>query len=154
MSDIALITSIAANAVAALKNARELATTTGNSELREQLRLASDDLLTLREKLLDVVEENRSLRTQLEERRKVVGPVAPFGYFYMADDSNHEHPLCSKCYQDGDKLGFMTPQEEHNYGLRRKCRNCGHTVWEREMDLGRASRESSSRSRSSYGPWS
>ena len=99
MSEIALITAIAANALTALKNARELATATSNSELKEQLSSVYNDLLTLREKLLDVVEDNRTLSAQLNERKKVDGPSTPYGYFFMVEDTKREHPLCPVCYQ-------------------------------------------------------
>jgi hypothetical protein len=135
MAELALITAVMANVLSGLKNAKDLATATSNTELKEQLGFAYDDFNTLRERLLDVVEENRALKAQVEERKKVDGPVPPFGYFFLADDPTH--PLCPKCYQGSNGIGFMTPAYEFSYGLRRDCRVCGHTIWEEQINSNR-----------------
>ena len=62
------------------------------------------------------------------------GPYPPFGYFFKSGD--RENPLCPKCAQENPpKEAFLTPLETWNKGLRRKCRLCGHFIYERAMDL-------------------
>jgi hypothetical protein len=57
--------------LSSLKNARDLATVTSNSELREQINSAYDGLIDIKERLLNVDEENRALKTALAKKAEV-----------------------------------------------------------------------------------
>lgn len=129
------ITTVIGSVLSSLKNARDLAKDTTNSELRSEISDAYDALLDLKSRLFEMDEEIRQLKTELAKRGEIEGPRAPFGYFYRKGD--HEHPLCPKCYQSSElKVSFLTPPNPWNGGIRRDCRICGLTVWEKEMELG------------------
>ena len=127
-------TEIIAGVLSALKNARELARDTSNSELKDQISDAQDGLLSLKERLLEIHDENRQLKAELAKRTAIEGPVPPFGYFYK--DGDRDNPLCPKCYQSKERCeSYMGPLIPWNRGSRRNCRNCGHSIYEQEMDL-------------------
>ena len=133
-SGIATTTQIIAGVMSELKNARELATISSNSELKEQLSEAYDGLLHLRERLLDLEDEKRQLKADLVKKAEYEGPVPPFGYFYKNGDQ--DNPMCPKCYQSKEaRESYMNPLHSWNRGMRRTCRSCGHHIYEQEMDL-------------------
>lgn len=125
---------IVADVVGTVKAARDLAKATGNRELKEKIGEAYDGLLDLRQRLLDLDDENRQLRAELAKKVEIDGPRPPFGYFF--DKSHPDSPLCPKCYQSKEsRLSYMGPAVPWNRGVRRDCRICGFTIFEKEMDL-------------------
>ena len=128
--------SLVNSAIGALKSARELAKDTSDSELKEKIGAVYETLLDLREHALAQDEEIRHLKAQLAEKTAYVGPIAPHGYFYAADDVQKEHPLCPSCYQaKPQQIGFMDDAHSWNGGVRRECKLCGKHVYEKPMDL-------------------
>jgi hypothetical protein len=94
-SGIATTAQIVASVVSVLKDARELAKGSSNSELKQAIGDAYKGLLDLRERLLDLDTENRQLKAELEKKTEVEGPIPPFGYFYKRGD--RDNPVCPKC---------------------------------------------------------
>lgn len=122
---------LVANVVSTVKAARDLAKETGNHDLKERIGDAYDGLNDLRQRVLDLAEENRQLKAELAKRAGIDGPVPPFGYFF--DKRHPDQPLCPKCYQSKDgQISFMGPLHSWSYGERRVCRMCSYIVWERE----------------------
>ena len=124
------------NALSSLKSARDLAKIVGNADLKEEIAAAYDALQDLRERALDLDEENRQLKAQLAAKAAYIGPVAPHGYFYTAEDGQQQHPLCTICFQHvPQQIGYMSELEEWNGGLRRLCKKCGNSMFEKPMEL-------------------
>ena len=134
--------------VSSAKTARELAKDTSNHELKAAISDLYDDVLSVKERVVDLDEENRALRVALDERGKYVGPVIPHGYYFQAGDN--EHPLCPRCFQEKpQRIAFMTEPESWNRGVRRQCKLCGHHIYEKPMVFN-----SSGRRPPEGGPWS
>jgi hypothetical protein len=80
-------------------------------------------------RVLDLDEENRSLKAQLVQREEIEGPDAKFGYFYF--DNKQNEPLCPKCYQSvPSKVVYMGPRNQCAGGIMRFCPVCNFTVTE------------------------
>jgi len=125
---------IVANVVGTVKAARELAKDTGNHELKKKIGYAYEGLIDLRERLFALDEENQQLKSELAKKAEIDGPVPPYGYCF--DKRNPDSPLCPKCFQAKEScVSFMGPAQEWNRGVRRDCRICGLTIYEKEMDL-------------------
>ena len=125
------------SAIGAIKSARELAKDTSDGELKEKIGAAYETLLDLREHALTLDEENRRLKAQLAEKAAYFGPIAPHGYYFAAEDQNaQQHPLCPSCFQSKpQQIGFMDEAKPWNGGVRRSCKLCGKSVYEKPMDL-------------------
>jgi hypothetical protein len=117
------------NALSSLKSARELAKIASDADLKETIGEAYESLLDLRERVLTLDEENRQLKAQLAAKAAYVGPVAPHGYFYVAEDGQQQHPLCPTCFQSNpQQIGFMTDAKRTGGGVRRRCKLCSKPV--------------------------
>ena len=124
------------NAINVLKSARDLARDSSDSELKEKIGEVFDVLFDLRERVLTLDEENRILRAEVEAKAIYIGPVPPHGYYYASKDKAEEHPLCPTCYQSSpQKIGFLENVEPWNGGLRRVCKLCGHSIYEKPLNL-------------------
>jgi len=121
------------NAINALKNARELAKDTADSELKERISDVYDALLDLKERMHAQDDEIRQLKVQLDAKAAYVGPVAPHGYYYFAADAEDEvNPLCPVCFQaKPQQIAFLSKVERYTFGLARKCKlNEKHLIYE------------------------
>lgn len=124
---------LVASVVNTAKAARDLARDTTNHELKEKIGEVYEGLMDLRERLLNVDEENRRLKVELTKRAEIDGPVPPFGYFF--DKRHPEDPLCPRCYQATEsRIAYMGPQYSLNGSVRRDCRLCAFVVREQEPD--------------------
>jgi len=117
--------------VQAAKNAVDLAKNSKDSELKQKLSDVIDGLLELKIKVLDLEESNRSLQQRLDKRQEVVRE-SEFGYWFKVGETG---PLCPKCYEGTNKLVYLPPSEAWNGGIRRHCRICSATYWEKPMDI-------------------
>jgi hypothetical protein len=123
-------TQLVGSLVASAKNARDLAKDSSNSDLKAAISDLYDDLLSVKERVLDLDEENRKLRAQLEQKDEVVGPFNPHGYFYKKTDDAKEKPLCPRCFQtQPSKVVFLSPPLDGSFGWR-KCVVCGFDKFE------------------------
>jgi hypothetical protein len=131
---ISTVAQLVAGLVSSAKTARELAKDTSNHELKAAISDLYDDVLSVKERVADLDEENRTLRVALEEKGKYIGPVVPHGYYFQAGDN--EHPLCPRCFQEKpQRIAFMTEPENWNSGVRRTCKLCGKSIYEKPMVL-------------------
>lgn len=120
-------------AVSIVKNARDLAKDLSNRDLKNAISDAYDAVLSLKDKLLELNEENRQLKAQLAKKGSVIGPEPPHGYFYQADDAAKEHPLCPKCFQEKGHESFLTKLRNLAYVVRR-CPACQVTIPEKQAE--------------------
>jgi hypothetical protein len=112
-----------ASVVSTVKAARDLARDISNHELKEKIGDIYDGLNDLRDRVLDLDEENRNLKAELAKKAEIDGPLPPFGYFF--DRRHADAPLCPKCYQSSDsRLGFMGSQEPWGNGWSARLNLC------------------------------
>jgi hypothetical protein len=115
---------IVSGLAASAKNAVDLAKSTSNNELKGALSELYDSVLDVKARVLDLDEENRSLKAQLAQREEIIGPDEVNGYFCYKNKP--EKPLCPKCYQTvPSNAVYLGPTQTVNGGIRRTCRVCG-----------------------------
>jgi mRNA-degrading endonuclease YafQ of YafQ-DinJ toxin-antitoxin module len=133
LNSAAALGTMLSTAVTALKDARELAKSSGDHELKAKIGDAYDCLIDLRMRLIDYDDEVRKLRQELAKRDAFEGPVPPHNYVYKTSD--REHPLCPNCFQSKDrKISYMSALEDWNGGKRRTCGQCRWVCYEQPMD--------------------
>lgn len=112
----------------AFKQVRELSTDSGDLNLKGSISELYDKLLDVREKLLDLDDENRRLRQQLEIKAKVERKK-PFGYYYL--EGEIDSPLCRVCYErDGRLIHLDHPLHDGDGAIRRWCCGCQQSFYE------------------------
>ena len=148
-STVATTAGLVNNALSVLKSARDLAKDTSDNELKEKIGAAYEALLDLREHALAQDDEIRKLKAQLEDKATYIGPLPPHGYYYAANDAEaQQHPLCQTCFQSKpQKIGFMDDAKSWSGGVRRECKLCQETVWEKPMDTATVTRVARQRGR-------
>ena len=123
------VASLVSNVLSSAKAAKELAKQSGDAELKERIGELFDSILDVKERVLELDEENRKLREQLAEKTQVER-TSEFGYYFAQDDPD---PLCPKCYESARKLIHLTAAQRSNGGVVRDCRECSFQFWEVEM---------------------
>ncbi len=137
---------IVSGLAATAKNAYELTKATSNNELEGAVSELYDSVLDVKARVLDLDEENRSLKTQLARREEIEGPDKVNGYFYFKN--KQDQPLCPKCYQSvSSNVVFLRPVEMVNQAKMRKCSNCDYKHWETKSQTLQPRMIS-------HGPWS
>jgi hypothetical protein len=124
-------TELISMALGGLRQIKELAKASSDSDLREQISSIYDDVLELKLRLLALEDENRELKGQLTETAKVRREGR---YFYKEGESD---PLCPKCYHTAKKLVYLERYEERYEGLtpvsvQLFCRVCNEQFFERQ----------------------
>jgi len=115
--------------VSSAKNAVELAKNSKDSALKEKVSEVFDGVLDLKRAMLDLEDENRSLRGKLAERQKLKRDPL-FGYWFKDGESD---PLCPKCFEGDEKIVYLPPVVEWaNGSLHRRCRVCNSDHTERK----------------------
>jgi len=119
LTTIQLVSGLAASA----KNAVDLAKSTLNNELKGAVSELYDSLLDVKGRVLDLDEENRRLKAELEKKDEFTGPIEPHGYFFYK--VKPEQPLCPKCFQSQPSNPvFLPPVSNDNGGTKRTCIIC------------------------------
>jgi hypothetical protein len=126
---------LANSAVSAVKSAYELTKKTSDMELKHQMSTVMDTVLDLKAKIIELDEENRTLREQLGQKDKIVRG-GEFGYWFKEGETD---PLCPKCYEESSKTIYLPASEPWSGGIRRHCRVCSAYYWEKPMDLSTGS---------------
>jgi hypothetical protein len=129
LSTAATALGLANSAVSAVKSAYELTKKTSDMELKHQMSAVMDTVLDLKAKIIELDEENRTLREQLEQKDRVVR-TGEFGYWFKEGEKD---PLCPKCYEESGKTIYLTASEPWSGGVRRDCRVCNCTYWEQPI---------------------
>jgi hypothetical protein len=124
------VTQLVSTAISTVKSVRDLAKDSSDLELKGTISDLYDALLAVKDRALEVDEENRSLKAALEEKAKYVGPLPPNGYYYQGEDRSN--PLCPRCFQENPpKVGFMDKGQPWGNGqVRRDCHLCRHAIFE------------------------
>lgn len=118
-------TQIVGGLVASAKTARYLAKDSSNHDLKVAISDLYDEVLNVKERALDLDEENRRLKAELSHKDEIVGPDEATGYFFYKN--RIQQPLCPKCYQTSpSNTVFLGPLHNCNGGQRRTCSVCGY----------------------------
>jgi hypothetical protein len=133
LTTAAAATQILANAMKAIDSLKEQAKGSKDTTLKENISKLYDELLNLKAAVIRVEEENSALiravtRPEPHPEIKQVGAV---NYYYEGDKG----PYCPPCYDDKKKLVALTPTQEWNNGIRRKCLVCQQFFYEKPMIL-------------------
>jgi hypothetical protein len=137
VTTVATATSILSNAMNAMKVLRERAQSSKDRELKDEISDLYDTLLSLREAVMRVAEENKELKlriAELEHPAEVEPELRQIGavnYYFVGEKG----PYCQPCYDGQGKLTMLTPSERWNGGVRRQCTLCKEFFYEQAMDL-------------------
>lgn len=136
MKDAVTATQMVGSVVSTVKSLRDWAKSSGNHELNQRAGDVFDSLNDLRQRVLDLDEENRNLKVELAKRADIDGPVPPHGYYF--DKRYPEAPLCPKCYQskENPRIGYMTTPSAGSFGTSRRCQLCGFSLYEDRSKRG------------------
>jgi hypothetical protein len=139
LTTVAAATTILANAMKALSSLREQAKGSKDAALKDNISKLYDSLLDLKEALIRVSEENSELRRIITEQASGAGkpeirPVGAVNYYFVGDKG----PYCQPCYDGKQKLVALTPAQESNNGIWRRCVLCQQYFWEKPENLSTA----------------
>ena len=122
---------ILSNTLAVLKTVREQAKESKDATLKGHISDLYDSVLSLKEAVMLVTEENSQLRrriTELEQppAKPVIKQVGRTHYYFLGN----EGPFCQPCYSVNSKLVPLTPQNRYAGGVGRKCEVCNKVFFE------------------------
>jgi len=135
ITTVAAASSVLSSTLNTLKAVRERAQTSKDRELKEAISTLYDNVLSLKEAVMLVTDENAQLRAnnkQLKVRIEELGQpakeampelrqVGDVNYYFQKDKG----PYCQRCFDGDGKLVMLSPQENWNGGQRRHCLLCG-----------------------------
>ncbi len=117
ISTMAVVNSVIGSA----KNARDLAIQSDNADVKDAVIGVYNAILEVKNRVLDLDEENRKLREKLAQRESVKhDPVSSY-YF---KDGEPDSPLCPTCYENNDKMIHLPKSYTDSAGTRRSCNVC------------------------------
>lgn len=124
--------------VSGARNARDLAKESSDHALKAAVSDLYDAVLDVKARVLDLDEENRRLKAELQRSEEIIGPIEPHGYFFLKDRT--DQPLCPKCLQSQPRnVVFLGPLKPHNSGKLRRCPVCGFSRYEERPSRSGAS---------------
>lgn len=95
-------------------------------EAQQQLLESNGKNAELREEIVKLKNLVEDLRYRVNKREEMIFR-APY-YWREADDT----PFCPKCWESEEKAVHLTARKEWDEGIRRVCRICRETFWEKE----------------------
>src|ERR1700722_9967270 len=136
MSDPLTITATAIgllkNTTEALSALRERAQRSKDIDIKDQINTLYDSVLSLKEVISRLLDENKDLRSQLEQQQHPpelpkIRQVGETNYYFKGD----EGPFCQPCYDLTGKLIPLAPQKTQQGGtVFRTCRVCNKLFYE------------------------
>jgi len=120
----------------ALNALRERAQRSKDMDIKDQINTLYDNVLSLKEVIGRLLDENKELRRQLEEQRHPpeepkIRQVGETNYYFKGD----EGPFCQPCYDDKRKPVALSPQQKRQGGtVFRTCRVCNNIFYEQVKD--------------------
>jgi hypothetical protein len=120
------VTSLINNVLTSAKSVRDIAKQSSDTALKEQISNLYDTILDVKDRVLELHEENRSLLEQLAKRGSVRRDPE-FGYYFKEGSTD---PLCPKCYEKEAKEIHLPLPEELSSRMGRTCRVCNFLFWE------------------------
>jgi hypothetical protein len=113
--------------MSSLKAARERAKGSQDTDLKAIINDLYDELLSLKEVVIRLTNENAELRRKPEPEIKQVGAVH---YYFLGEKG----PYCQPCYDGRQKLAVLTPPEDFRGGIRRRCKVCDQVFYEKPKE--------------------
>jgi hypothetical protein len=131
-------TQLLANAMTALNAARERAKVSQDTDLKVHINTLYDELLSLKEILMRLTDENKELRHKIEGQARVgakssrpeLRQVGGANFYFDGEKG----PYCQPCYDVKEKLVALTPAQDWNGGVRRQCLVCNKSFYEKPME--------------------
>ena len=124
----ATVVSLINSLLGSVKTAKDLATQSKETHLKEQMIGVYDAILNVKDRVLELDEENRNLRQKLEQRA-AIKRSGEFGYFYQDGDTD---PPCPKRWQGTYKIAHLSATKSWSSGMRRDCIQCNSAFWEKQ----------------------
>lgn len=125
------------NALSLMKAVRERTQRSKDSDLKGLVSTLFDSVLSLKESVMLVTDENNELRRRITELERPAAQPEPelkqvgvSNFYFVADKG----PYCQPCYDGKGKLTMLTPQENWSGGVRRQCVLCGGYFYEKAQD--------------------
>jgi len=134
---VAAAVQILDKALGQLNAARERAQGSKDADLKDQISRLYDTMLSLKEVLLRVTEENSDLRHKIEQlenaqkEKPELRQVGDVNYYFVGEKG----PFCQVCFDGEGKLVALSPVGPtlSGGGLRRSCPLCKETFYEKRM---------------------
>lgn len=122
---------ILSNTLSALNAVRERAKSSKDTDLKDHISTLYDSLLSLKEAVMRVTEENDELRRTIAQQaeeppRPEPKEVGNTVYYFVGDKG----PYCQPCYDVNHRLALLAPQVEYAGGRGRKCESCKTVFFE------------------------
>ena len=124
LSSAAAAAQILSNALSVIKAARERAKGSKDTDLKAIINTLYDELLSLKEVVLRLSEENAELTRKPDPEIRQVGAV---NYYFVGEKG----PYCHPCYDGRQKLSLLTPTENQHGGVRRRCKVCHQSFYKK-----------------------
>ncbi len=115
---------------------RERAQTSPDRDLKHQINVLYEIVLSLKEAITVVTDENKELLQLMAGFRRAVRPVpelrqvGPSNFYYVGDKG----PFCQPCYDGEGTLIMLRPAEDWDGGVRRMCVLCGEHFYEKASE--------------------
>lgn len=139
---VAAASQILSTALNALKLVRERAQTSKDNDLKAHISALYDSLLSLKEALILVTQENDELKRMIAKLehppdKPELRQVGASNFYYVGGNG----PFCQPCYDGKGKLTALTPPEPWSGGVRRECVLCHEFFWEKPPERTSARRK-------------
>jgi hypothetical protein len=113
-----------------LKQIREIIKKANDRELVRLVLDLQKEVFALESEYLKVNAELLKLKREADLRRKM--HLCPPSYYYFQDGD--DVPFCPVCWESRGKAIHLRPQSHAESGVRRECRVCKQTFWEKAAD--------------------
>jgi hypothetical protein len=117
-------------ALSTFKQVKELSAGSGDLALKESVSELYDKLLDVKQSLIELEDENRTLRQQLQAKAELERRP-PHGYWFKKGEAD---PICPLCHQRDGKAIYLDPPytSREDGSITRYCRGCSSTFYERQ----------------------
>ncbi len=129
---------ILSNTLNALNVVRERAQSSKDSDLKKHISTLYDNLLSLKEAVMRLTQENDELKVKIAELERPpqkpepeLRQVGSCNFYFVGEKG----PYCQACYDGKGKLTVLSPPEPWNRGIRRHCVLCNEFFYEQPMDF-------------------
>jgi hypothetical protein len=135
LTAVAAASKILADTLSISKTVREQAKGSKDTDLKAHISDLYDSVLSLKEAVMLVADENNALRQRITElehppQKPTIRQEGDVNYYYVGD----EGPYCQPCFDGkGGMLVRLTPVQQWSGGVRRKCEVCNKFFYERPM---------------------
>ncbi len=132
VSVAALSFQILSKTTEALNALRERAQRSKDIDIKDQINTLYDSVLTLKELVSRLLDENKALHLQFEQQQNPpekpkIKQVGQTNYYFLGE----EGPYCQPCYDGKAKtLVALLPQKRNAGGLCRQCPVCHASFYE------------------------